>query len=437
MPNSWRRGLTGLFERLCQPIRERNGAKASITLDTMAQVEAADFAVPYGMSEREVMVGFVDKGPPPALGPLPPSGPTPRAALDEILTRELARQPCLVSFSGGRDSSALLAVALDVARRHGLPEPVPFTLRYPGNADTEEASWQQLVIDHLRPEGWEVVEIAPEAAEFLGPGGTASLHAHGLLWPPALHLETAWLSRASGATVISGEGGDEIFGTHRATSLRLFMRACRNERGDVGPALGRLAREAAPLRVRAAAARRRMAGAGYLAWLQPPLRDNAMAHIAQLSAAQPWSWANNIRSHARTPALLLGLANRDWLAGRFGARFVHPFLVPDFVDAVASHGGRFGYAGRTDAMRRLFRDLLPDPVLARSTKASFNSAFHGRATRNFARAWDGSGVDPAVVDVDVLRSLWLAERVHAGTTPLLQKAWLASAGVAPRAATLV
>jgi hypothetical protein len=83
------------------------------------------------MSELEVLVGFVRGLPPRPLDPLPPEGPTPRAALEELLAEELARQPCFVSFSGGRDSSALLATALDVARRRGLPEPAAFTLRYP------------------------------------------------------------------------------------------------------------------------------------------------------------------------------------------------------------------------------------------------------------------------------------------------------------------
>jgi hypothetical protein len=379
------------------------------------------------MSEPEVLVGLVDAGPPPRLSPLLP-GPAPRTALEGFLARELARQPCLVSFSGGRDSSALLAVALDVARRHGLPEPVAFTLRYPGNAHTEETLWQQLVIDHLRPRAWEVHEVSPDASEFLGPVATASLCANGLLWPPAVHLETAWLGRANGATVITGEGGDEIFGPHRATSMRLFMAAVSHQGGGLWSALRRLAREAAPTHVRASAARRRMARTGYLTWLRPPLRDETLDDVARLTTAEPWWWADAVRSHARAPALLLGLANRDWVAASFGARFAHPYLEPVFVDAMARHGGRLGYAGRTDAMRHFFGDLLPDAILARPTKASFNSAFHGNTTRAFARAWDGRGVDPLMVDVEVLRTLWLAERVHPGTTPLLQAAWLACSG---------
>jgi asparagine synthetase B (glutamine-hydrolysing) len=227
-----------------------------------------------------------------------------------------------------------------------------------------------------------------------------------------------WLSRARGATVITGKGGDEIFGARRATSLSAFLAAVRGSRRDRRPTLHRLAREAAPARVRVASARRRMAATGYLTWLRPPISDDALDEVARLTAAESWSWAKAVRAHARMPALTLGLANRDWMAASFGARFSHPFLHPAFVDAVARQGGRLGYAGRTDAMRRIFGDLLPDAVLARQTKASFNTVFHGRATRAFAGNWDGSGVDPDVVDVEVLRSLWLADRVHPGTTPL-------------------
>ena len=59
---------------------------------------------------------------------------SPRAALEAVVLRALLRPPCLVSFSGGRDSSLVLAIASDVARRHGLPLPVPATNRFPGRA---------------------------------------------------------------------------------------------------------------------------------------------------------------------------------------------------------------------------------------------------------------------------------------------------------------
>jgi hypothetical protein len=67
-------------------------------------------------------------------------GTTPRAALEAAVLPALRRSPCLVSFSGGRDSSAVLAVAASVARREGLPLPIPATNRFPGARLTDEAA---------------------------------------------------------------------------------------------------------------------------------------------------------------------------------------------------------------------------------------------------------------------------------------------------------
>jgi asparagine synthase (glutamine-hydrolysing) len=61
--------------------------------------------------------------------PQSPAAPV-RDALENAMLPALRRSPCFVSFSGGRDSSAVLAVAVEVARRHGLPEPVPATMRF-------------------------------------------------------------------------------------------------------------------------------------------------------------------------------------------------------------------------------------------------------------------------------------------------------------------
>src|SRR4051794_22650674 len=76
---------------------------------------------------------------------LPPTGPDgPVGALERGLLRALRRPPCVVSFSGGRDSSAVLALAVDVARRHGLPEPVPVAMRFAGAPAADERRWQEL-----------------------------------------------------------------------------------------------------------------------------------------------------------------------------------------------------------------------------------------------------------------------------------------------------
>ena len=73
---------------------------------------------------------------------------SPAEAIDQVLLEALSRTPCLISFSGGRDSSAMLAAAVAVARREGLDLPVPATLVFPQSEDSNEDEWQAMV---LRP----------------------------------------------------------------------------------------------------------------------------------------------------------------------------------------------------------------------------------------------------------------------------------------------
>ncbi|MGH3443244.1 MAG: asparagine synthase-related protein, partial [Nitriliruptorales bacterium] len=72
--------------------------------------------------------------------------PQPLTALEEVLLPVLREPPCFVLFSGGRDSSALLAVAVQLARREALPLPVPITKIYPGHQEADEGRWQEQVI---------------------------------------------------------------------------------------------------------------------------------------------------------------------------------------------------------------------------------------------------------------------------------------------------
>ena len=75
-------------------------------------------------------------------------------------------------------------------------------------------------------------------------------------------------------------------------------------------------------------------------------------------------------------------------------------------------------------MTSLFGDLLPEDVLDRRTKASFDGAFWNEPSRAFARRWDGSGVDDDVVDVDALRAEWSKESPDPRTYTLAQSVWL-------------
>ena len=103
-----------------------------------------------------------------------------------------------------------------------------------------------------------------------------------------------------------------------------------------------------------------------------------------------------------------------------------PLLDPDVVDAFARDGGFLGRRDRTDVLRRVGADLLPDHVLSRTSKATFTTCYMASHTRAFAEGWTGVGVDPELVDAEQLRAAWLAEQPTPPTAALLQAAWVAS-----------
>src|SRR3954463_11820790 len=83
------------------------------------RLDVGDGAAPH-LTSLDVAVGY-------PLGfdhvsPLDESSParSPQDAMAAALGAALARPPCLISFSGGRDSSAMLAMAANIARREGL-----------------------------------------------------------------------------------------------------------------------------------------------------------------------------------------------------------------------------------------------------------------------------------------------------------------------------
>src|SRR5688500_6592886 len=65
-----------------------------------------------------------------------------RVGLERAVLDAVARPPCFVSFSGGRVSSAVLALASHVARTEGLPLPILATNVFPAVALADENRWQ-------------------------------------------------------------------------------------------------------------------------------------------------------------------------------------------------------------------------------------------------------------------------------------------------------
>jgi asparagine synthase (glutamine-hydrolysing) len=167
-----------------------------------------------------------------------------------------------------------------------------------------------------------------------------------------------------------------------------------------------------------------------LPWLRGAARDAYARAVADLSCS-PLRWDRETLDLLTRRTTVVALHNFDAQAREFSLAPVHPLADARFRFALAAAGGAWGYAGRTDLMRRLFGDLLPDAVLSRRTKAAFNLSRWGERERAFARAWDGSGVDRRLVDPEALRTSWLADRPTSVEGFYLHLAWLAQEGLEP------
>lgn len=367
----------------------------------------------------------------PGIAPLAPSADGARAAFEAVLLEALLRPPCVVSFSGGRDSSAVLAVAAHVAAREGLEPPVPVTLRFPGVPESDETAWQRQVVEHLGLDAWTLLDLTDEV-DLLGDAARAQISDHGVLWPPNTHFHRPIAALAAGGTLVTGFAGDEVM--------------------TPGSPWDRLAR----VRQRQVRPRPRDAAWLALAALPPAVRAHAFARRADPAPARPWLRPDaaaavdraRLRAQAELPVRPEAAVVAGWWRARYravatdslthvaqdgGAVAVHPFTAPAFLAALATEQRERLPRSRAEALRGLVGDLVPDVVVTRRSKAEFGGAFWGPGARAAAASWDGGGVDPAVVDPDGLAATWRSDRPDGRTFTLLQHVWAVSAdrGVSP------
>ncbi|MCK0117888.1 asparagine synthase-related protein [Isoptericola sp. S6320L] len=355
----------------------------------------------------------------PGLVDTSPGHRTTAAPLDVLTSRIADRagdRQVYVTFSGGRDSSAVLAAACRATALAGTPPPIPVTFVYPGVAEADESEWQRTVVDHLGLHDWWRLAITTEN-DLLGPVAQDSLRRHGLLWPATMHARGPLLERCAGGVVLTGEGGDEVFGDRRIRALR------RTARRPFAPGSPR--RSALTAVSPAVLRRRRLRAPMSLPWLRPAAHDELVERIGADDLAEPLSFGGSLRWVARRRSVTEFFRTYSALAAEHHAEVAHPLLDPTFLAAVARRHPT-GFSSRTEGMRAVFADVLPDAVLARTSKATFTLAYLGAATREFARSWDGSGVPHDLVDAEELQKAWLGERPPGPTGLLLQSAWLAS-----------
>jgi hypothetical protein len=374
-------------------------------------------ANPAGLTELEVAAGMVvgqGQGPrfvaDPRIGPL--------GVLRQRAASLLASPPCVVAFSGGRDSSALLAFLIDVARREGLPEPIAVTARWDEDEASDESVWQEEVAATVGVREWEVIRPGTDL-DLLGEQATTALTDLGLMWPAPAYALRPMIRLAAGGSFVTGEGGDEAFGLWPYGRLWSTVRSGRIPRTwDVRA----LALGLAPRALR----RRRWQHnlPPYQTWLRPDALRHMGEALADDQADDPLSWGRYQGVSRRRRAMDLTVRTLEGLCALEGSRYVGPFLDERFLAALAAWGGPLGRGDRTEVMTSLFEGVLPGPILARVSKASFGGVLWGPASRQFAEEWDGTGLAGELVDTDALRSAWRAPVPVYGSALPLQAAWL-------------
>lgn len=366
----------------------------------------------------------------PAVGALPQSSVKgARLALEQVVRRALLRPPCVVSFSGGRDSSAVLALAVLVARREGLAEPIPVTNRFAAVPSADERDWQELVVRHLRLSDWTCLELTDEL-DMLGPAAVDILHRHGVLAPFNSHFHVPLLALAPGGSLLTGIGGDEVFEpTDRAPLGRLLYGRALPSRRQLKPlALATLPRSIRRLRLASEPAFKSYG------WLRREARIEIARRYADWMADEPISYQASMRTWWwRSRVLQCNLDAKRLLARDLNVEIHHPFADPDVLLAYGADRGRLGPPGRVWAIRELFGDLLPQAVIERESKSTFNGAFWTGAALPFVERWGGEGVDTDLVDIRRLRDEWMRPEPSPHSFALLQQAFLADcSGRRPR-----
>ena len=315
--------------------------------------------------------------------------------MERALLAPLRRGPCLVSFSGGRDSSAVLAVATAVARREGLRRRSRRRSAFRARRTRPRRSGRRA----CRPPGPRRLDPArgDRRARLRRPGG----HGRAGAPRPALAVERplprAALRAAHGGSFLTGIGGDELLGSSRWLHARRVL-AGKVDRSRA--TLFAVAFALAPPRLRRPVTRRRMRAPF------PWLHDDVVEQLERELANDEASCA--VRLAPRHP-----LQRQPPLSARRHAKSRHPRRGEDVVLITPLPRARLRLGARRAAAlrpvrqppRRDGRDLrrrAPAPRCApagrkprstarsgTSTAASSSPAGTARASTRRSSTWNG------------------------------------------------
>ncbi len=215
------------------------------------------------------------------------------------------------------------------------------------------------------------------------------------------------------------ERGDEAFSTSQWARTQLLAGAARPQPRDVL----RVSFALAPRLVRASILRRRIPS-DVFPWLRDHARRSVEHAAAREAAGEPLRWGPRLAWMRRLRHMEISAASLDALGAAEGVAVHHPLSDRRFWAALSALPRSNRFHSRTDAMRLFFGDLLPEPVLARTSKATFDHAFWNRHSRVFAASWQGEGVDAEIVDTEALRREWMSPAPNPRSYLLAQAAWL-------------
>jgi len=259
-----------------------------------------------------------------------------------------------------------------------------------------------------------------DSLDVLGSLSTGLLRRDGSRLPPNGYMHLPVVEALGEGTLLTGVGGDEVLGTpgsHLARVLKGWIRPRPRDLLSVVAA-------AAPYEARRRWERRR--GYSSAEWLTPAAKAQVADRLAA-DVARPrlrWDWAAT--RWARSRSVHLGKEALQASAATYGARLLSPLTEVEFVDAFAREVGFAGPAGRTASMTSLAADLLPAPVLSRSSKATFDGLVWGPDFRAFVASWTPDELAPDLrVYVDPVRLLhaWSQPTPVYTSMALAQRAW--------------
>lgn len=350
--------------------------------------------------------------------------PLPRASsaslpeiAEQVCARLMTRDPVYMTFSGGGESAMALAVNSAYARSHGMPDPVPITLRHPGLSSPDVVAQQEKIIAHLRLREWERVEVE-EDLELIGALGGRTLLALGLLWPAHTYTMVPLMERARVLVLITGL--TDFFAFWRWAPLAAMLHERRRPSANE---LGLLASTLLPAAARARLARR----AGIpppMPWLRPQAERQVLRKLTGRQADVPLRFDRAVMTQITHRCFDSGWRSLQALAAAVDAEVIHPFYTHQVIVDFARAGGWRGFGRRHQLFDRLAGDLLPGDALRECRPGNLNGVFFGPRAREFAAQWSGEGIDGSIVNVAALRRNWLSDDPDPRTGSMLQYVWL-------------